>query len=222
MVETDAAPSARERILAAAAVEFGRVGFSGATVEAIAKRAGVNKAGLYYHVGNKEKLYEAVLLHLFGQVAGTLERAAATAGGEGGPFAALAGALAELFARLPMLPRIMALEMASGGASMPAAAMVEFRRIFGVTRGILERGRKDGSLVAAEPVLVHMTLVGAMVVYSLSEPLRTRFAAAAQEMGLRLDLPLSAAADFVGGLLGRGLASGAMGDQTVEVPHEDA
>ena len=45
-----------------------------------------------------------------------------------------------------MLPRIMALEMASGGANMPAAAMMEFRRIFGVTRGILARGQEAGLL----------------------------------------------------------------------------
>ncbi len=222
MVETDVSTSARERILEAAALEFGRVGFSGATVEAIAKRAGVNKAGLYYHVGNKETLYEAVLLHLFGQVAGTLERAAASPAGAGGPFAALAGALAELFGRLPMLPRIMALEMASGGASMPAAAMVEFRRIFGVTRSILERGRQDGTLMAAEPVLVHLTLIGTMVVYSLSEPLRARFAAAAQDIGLRLDLPLAEAAAFVGGVLARGLAAGGEGARPEEVPHAGA
>lgn len=218
MVENDEATSVRQRILEAAAEEFGRVGFSGATVEAIARRAGVNKAGLYYHVGNKERLYEAVLLHLFGQVAGSLERAAGNSDRSGEPFAALAAALADLFTRLPMLPRIMAFEMASGGASMPEAAMVEFRRIFGVTRGILDKGRASGTLAPAEPVLVHMALVGTMVVYSLSEPLRTRFAGAAKGLGLRLDLPLTEAAAFVGALLGRGLAveppAGALGGKS--------
>ena len=37
------------RILDAATEEFGHKGFSGAKVDAIARRAGVNKAGLYYH-----------------------------------------------------------------------------------------------------------------------------------------------------------------------------
>ena len=77
MVIANAPDSVRERILEAAAEEFGRAGFSGAKVDAIARRAGVNKAGLYYHVGNKEKLYEAVMLRLFGQVAGAVEQAAA-------------------------------------------------------------------------------------------------------------------------------------------------
>jgi len=227
MVTTEDTPSILARILDAAAEEFGRAGFSGAKVEAIARRAGVNKAGLYYHVGNKEKLYETVLLHLFGQVAGTLEQAAA------GPdpaaaFGTLAGAMAGLFTRLPMLPRIMAMEMASGGANMPAAALAEFRRIFGVTRDILARGQAAGSLRPAEPVLVHLTLVGTLVLYSLSEPLRQRFAAAARDIGLRLDLPLADAADFLAEVVGRGLAvdpaSGACPGTTSfeEAGHDDA
>lgn len=195
------------RILEAAAEEFGRVGFSGAKVEAIARRAGVNKAGIYYHVGNKERLYEAVLLRLFDQVAGTLEAAVARGGEPAQALGALVQAMAGLFSRLPMLPRIMALEMASGGAHMPAAALAEFRRIFTVTRDILAQGREDGSLRPAEPVFVHLTLVGTLIVYSLSEPLRRRFAEAARDMGLSLDLPLDRAAEFLAGVMGRGLAA---------------
>ena len=207
MVDVEETTTMLTRILNAAAEEFGRVGFSGAKVEAIARRAGVNKAGLYYHVGNKEKLYEAVLLRLFAQVAGTLEEAVAQGGDPGQALGALARAMAGLFARLPMLPRIMALEMASGGAHMPAAALAEFRRIFTVTRDILARGVADGSLRPAEPVFVHLALVGTLIVYSLSEPLRRRFADAARDLGLSLDLPLAGVADFLAETMGRGLAS---------------
>jgi AcrR family transcriptional regulator len=210
MVETersmDPVPDIASRILEAAAQEFASQGFSGAKVEAIAKRAGVNKAGLYYHVGNKEKLYEAVMLRLFGQVAGALEQAAAPELAPDKALAALAEALAGLFARLPMLPRIMALEMASGGANMPAAAMMEFRRIFAVTRGILAKGQAAGLMRPAEPVFVHLTLVGSMIVYSLSEPLRRRFADVARVMGMRTDMPIAEMGAFLAGVLSRGLA----------------
>lgn len=198
--------SVLERILDAATEEFGRKGFSGAKVEAIARRAEVNKAGLYYHVGNKEKLYEAVLLRLFGQVAGTLEQAAPAAADPQAGFAALTRAMADLFVRLPMLPRIMAMEMASGGATMPDAAMAEFRRIFQVTQSLLARGREAGVLRPAEPVFVHLTLVGTLVIYALSAPLRQRFGAAAKDLGLRLDLPIADAAAFLADIVGRGLA----------------
>jgi len=199
-------PDVYTRILEAAAEEFGREGFGGAKVEAIAKRAGVNKAGLYYHVGNKEKLYEAVLLRLFAQVAGTLEQAAAPDAAPGEALAALTAALAALFSRLPVLPRIMALEMASGAVNMPAAALAEFRRIFAVTRGILARGQQAGLLEPAEPVFVHLALVGSMIVYCLSEPLRLRFSEAARSMGLEMERPITDMAAFLAQVMARGLA----------------
>ena len=51
----------RLRILEAAKQEFAAHGLAGARVDRIATNAGANKRMLYYHVGNKEDLYLAVL-----------------------------------------------------------------------------------------------------------------------------------------------------------------
>ena len=51
----------RIRILEAAKQEFAAHGLAGARVDRIAANAGANKRMLYYHVGNKENLYLAVL-----------------------------------------------------------------------------------------------------------------------------------------------------------------
>jgi AcrR family transcriptional regulator len=51
----------RARILAAATAEFARHGFGGARIDRIADTAGANKRMVYYHVGDKEALYLAVL-----------------------------------------------------------------------------------------------------------------------------------------------------------------
>ena len=51
----------RLRILGAAKAEFAAHGLAGARVDRIAAKAGANKRMLYYHVGNKEDLYLAVL-----------------------------------------------------------------------------------------------------------------------------------------------------------------
>ena len=51
----------RIRILEAAKQEFAAHGLAGARVDRIAAQAGANKRMLYYHVGNKEDLYLAVL-----------------------------------------------------------------------------------------------------------------------------------------------------------------
>ncbi len=51
----------RERILSAALKEFAANGYAGARVDAIARRAAINKRMLYHYFGNKEHLFREVL-----------------------------------------------------------------------------------------------------------------------------------------------------------------
>ena len=51
----------RERILSAALKEFAARGFAGSRVDAIARRAAINKRMLYHYFGDKEGLFRAVL-----------------------------------------------------------------------------------------------------------------------------------------------------------------
>lgn len=53
----------RTRILSAARREFAAKGIAGARVDAIARRAGVNKRMLYHYFGSKDGLFAAVLQH---------------------------------------------------------------------------------------------------------------------------------------------------------------
>ncbi len=65
-------PATRQTILDAASSVFAADGFGGARVDEIARRAGVNKALLYYHVGNKQALYTAVLMRTFDRLEAAL------------------------------------------------------------------------------------------------------------------------------------------------------
>jgi AcrR family transcriptional regulator len=58
----------RLRILEAAKQEFANHGLAGARVDRIAAKADANKRMLYYHVGNKEDLYLAVLEGAYEQI----------------------------------------------------------------------------------------------------------------------------------------------------------
>ncbi|HVZ63365.1 MAG TPA: TetR/AcrR family transcriptional regulator [Lacunisphaera sp.] len=62
-------PSARERLLQAAAVVFARDGLAGATTRAIAQEAGVNEVTLFRHFQSKDRLLAAVVGDKFGQAA---------------------------------------------------------------------------------------------------------------------------------------------------------
>ena len=72
----------REKILAAAVAEFAAKGLAGARVDAIARRARVNKQMLYYCFGSKRELYRVVLsrkltdrIHFLDQLPETIEEA---------------------------------------------------------------------------------------------------------------------------------------------------
>src|SRR5262249_57994439 len=51
----------RERILAAALAEFSTKGLAGSRVDAIARRARVNKRMLYHYFGNKDDLFREIM-----------------------------------------------------------------------------------------------------------------------------------------------------------------
>jgi TetR/AcrR family transcriptional regulator len=51
-----------EKIIQAAIKEFSEFGYEGARIDRIAKKSKVNKAMIYYHFKNKEKLYESIIL----------------------------------------------------------------------------------------------------------------------------------------------------------------
>jgi AcrR family transcriptional regulator len=57
-------PSARDRLLRAAAEVFAAHGFSGARVRDIVKAAHANVAAVNYHFGDKKRLYAATVAHL--------------------------------------------------------------------------------------------------------------------------------------------------------------
>lgn len=56
----------RERLLASAAVVFGREGYGGASVDRIAEEAGYSKGALYSNFASKDELFGAMFTHYAG------------------------------------------------------------------------------------------------------------------------------------------------------------
>src|SRR5262245_6177023 len=59
----------KERLLAAATEELPAHGIAGARVDRIAANAGVNKERIYGYFGNKQKLFDAVVVRALDEVA---------------------------------------------------------------------------------------------------------------------------------------------------------
>jgi TetR/AcrR family transcriptional regulator len=65
VTKQDQAAGSRERLLKAATAEFAQKGLLGARVDVIARMAKINKQLIYYHFGDKQGLYLAVLEHVY-------------------------------------------------------------------------------------------------------------------------------------------------------------
>jgi len=73
--------SMKARILSSARLLFGRYGFNGTPTRAIAKAVGIDISTLYYHWGEKQDLYEAVILEIHAEILSKFREIEALAGG---------------------------------------------------------------------------------------------------------------------------------------------
>jgi TetR/AcrR family transcriptional regulator len=195
----------RDRILDAASAVFAERGFEGARVDDIAARAGVNKAMLYYHVGDKTALYSAVLLRNFSRVRVALDEALASRGTARQRLEAVITALTRMVQRHPDHPRMMLREIASGAATLEPEVLAAMLEVVGVVRALIAEGTAAGEFRAIDPVLTHLTLVGAVVFLNATAPIRDR--AATLGPGFDLPEPTTDIARFIKEMLLDGLAA---------------
>jgi len=167
--------STRERILRAASKAFSENGFEGARVDGIAEIAGINKAMLYYYVGGKEALYEAVLMNNFVRLTEAMESARRSAEGAEDQMRKVLDAFICTLHEIPDHPRLMVRELAAGAAHLPKPAVEQMARVFAIVRGILEEGKRSGVFRDINPMLAHLSIVGSTVFLIGSGPIRQRF-----------------------------------------------
>lgn len=165
---------ARARILKAAAEVFSEIGFAGARVDEIALRAGINKAMLYYHVGDKEQLYATVLLSTIDGAHARLRAATEQAATPSEKVQCILDTFAELGTTNPHLIPMMLREVASGGATLPDEMLLRMAQVFRVVADVLAEGAASGAFRPTDPLLTHVSLVGSMMFLVGSQPIRAR------------------------------------------------
>jgi AcrR family transcriptional regulator len=151
-------PPAEQRILAAARQEFIDKGLSGARLQAIASRAGVNKALIHYYYRSKQNLYEAAIAEVLGRVWGAVRENLRELE-EQAPAEALIRTVVATYINVlraePGFLRLFLRELADGGGSFPRIAE-ELIGTFGeiTTRifGTLGREMESGRIRSIDPV----------------------------------------------------------------------
>ena len=163
------------RILNAAAKIFSEAGFAGARMDEIAKRAKVNKATIYYHIGDKKALYAEVLHNMIGNAT---EHFMGDLQGNASPKEKLKiyiEGVTHTMDQNPYLAPIMMREQASGGRNLPEVIARDFARIISVVTEILEEGAKQGVFIKTTPFIIHSMVIGGVMFYQSSYPVRSRY-----------------------------------------------
>jgi AcrR family transcriptional regulator len=201
---------ARQKILDAASAAFAEEGFAGARVDEIALRAGVNKAMLYYHIGNKQALYTAVLTRNFDRMEEALAGALAAGGTTPDRLRAIITGVAEALKAIPDHPRIVLREFASGGTNLEPVVLERLLHILEMVRGLLADGVRSKEFRATDPVMTHLTLVGASLILNAAAPLRERVSKI--ESGVRMPDDDADVGAFLADLLMHGIATPRTGE----------
>ena len=165
------------RILKAAAKIFSDVGFDGARVDEIARVAGVNKAMIYYHVGDKKALYARVIQQLFGNAAEQFTHNITPGQSPEAKLRTYIQNVANVVDQQPELAAIMLREQASGGKNLPEMVGQDLARIINIITDILDEGVKKDVFVQTIPFLVHMMIIGSVVFVKMSSPIRSKLTA---------------------------------------------
>jgi TetR/AcrR family transcriptional regulator len=182
-VPSSGAPASRDRILRAAEEEFAEAGYDGARIESIARRAGVNKAMLYYRVGDKRTLYSEVLTSAQKEAKRNLQRAMDEAPDAGSRLRMAVTSIVGFAFANPLLPSIILREVAGGGRSLPPEALGGLQAVLGVVRAIIGSGLASGDFRKVDPALAQFLVAGSVMFLAASVPVRRRLAAAGTDAG---------------------------------------
>ena len=168
-----------QAILAAATQVFAEKGFDGARIEEIAELAGVNKAGLYYHLGNKADIYAAVFHELMVNTISSIESRVAREQTPEAKLKAYANELAVNVDSYKFVAPMMMREIISGAKNIPDECLGTMMQLMMTLKQILDEGIGQGVFEPVNPMIIHMLIINTLLFYISGRELRERLIASA-------------------------------------------
>ena len=194
----------RAAILKAALEEFSHEGVTGARTEEIARRAGVNKALLYYYFKDKEGLYTAALEEVF---SGLHEKVTSALSRTDLPprerLLLYVRTHFDYIASAPVYPRLLQREfMRSAGRTLSAAGSKIMEQhgkpLYNRMEKLIEEGIASGDFRRVNPVQTVTSILGTIVFYFISLPAQQIMLAGDPASPERIAQRRTAVVDFIG------------------------
>jgi len=163
----DSQVDGRTRLLSAAAAEFSRRGFAGASIATIARGAGVGKSTVFHHFESKEALYLAVIREAAAEFGQTLNTVLSTTEDPGRCIAEFQRRHLAHLQRNAEVARLVLRELQEPFDERCETLVRDvlspnFQRLVGYLKEAAEAGLIRSNL---DPAVVALTLLGANVLY---------------------------------------------------------
>jgi TetR/AcrR family transcriptional regulator len=152
-----------QNVIDAAATLFADKGFYGTRIDDIAQLANINKTMLYYHIGNKQRIYEVVLETHFKQIADMIESAVKGCEDPIEGLNIIVRIHAHNFKSDHRAPRTIAHEFAGGSTNMTPEAYSQYVRIYSLTQRYVQKGIASGIFRHVDPAQVNLMLNGTVL-----------------------------------------------------------
>jgi TetR/AcrR family transcriptional regulator len=161
--------SSEEKVITAAIEEFAENGYAGARVDAIAKRADINKAMIYYYFKSKEMLYERILKNIADDIFIQVQDSAVQ---EGDPVEVFYAIIKRYFKILDSFDvnifQIMLREIASGGKhfrkiAIPNLVVPVLSLVEPVIKSAIEKGR----MRELNPYYTFLQIIGGIIFFNV-------------------------------------------------------
>ncbi len=159
-------------ILDAAAEEFAKLGYDGARVDSIARIAGVNKATLYYRVGDKEELYRRVVLRGQAVFHNAVIQAIENSETATETVTNILKEIANNALENILIPSIILREIAGNAKTLPQEGLDGLKKFMDTTRAIVTMGIEDGVFRDVDPTALQFMITGAIFSLSLTSRMR--------------------------------------------------
>lgn len=168
--------SAEQKILAAARQEFSERGIDGARMQAIADRAGVNKALLHYYFRSKDKLFEIIIRGLLAEIWRQIHAdlsAQPQALDLRSTIRSLVSSYITVMSRQTEIPRILIRQLLNGDRNVRVVACGIIAELGDAPVRILSaftREVRGGRMRKFDPVQLMLNIIGMVIITFLSQP----------------------------------------------------
>lgn len=153
-------PISREQLLSVARAAFAEAGYSGASMSAIAERAGIRKASLFHHFRSKEALY----LEMLAEITGDLVELVVAADLATGTFLERLDRLGVLVVRYlgshRRAARLAMRELVDGGPFSAGDGRERVDLSMRAVAGFLRAGMNEGAILKQDPRQLAVSIIG--------------------------------------------------------------